>query len=72
MTTALLLSRDLRRPFGISLGFDANGSSACSDLGMTSGLNFLGFLSIGCETDTEKSVVNGTWHKKVLNNFGDI
>lgn len=51
MTTALLFSSNLRLRAGMSLGFDANGRAACSDFGITNGLNFLSFLSIGCNQD---------------------
>lgn len=47
MTTALRVSSNGRFLAGKSLGFDANGRAACNDLGITNGLNFFGFLSIG-------------------------
>lgn len=46
--TALLCSRRDFLRWGVSLGFDANGRADCNDFGITNGLNFFGFLSIGC------------------------
>lgn len=54
MTTALLFSRRGRFRLGISFSLDSNGSAACNDLGGTNGLNFLGFLSIGCQRKQTK------------------
>lgn len=55
-TTAfcLLSSNDSLFRLGICLGFDSKGRFACSDLGITNGLNFLGFLSIFCQNRKKK------------------
>lgn len=54
MTTALRVSSSGRFRAGKSLGFDANGRAACNDLGITNGLNFFGFLSIGFRQQQNK------------------
>lgn len=68
MTTALLFSSNDRLREGVSFGFDANGRAACNDFGITNGLNFFCFLSIGFTWEKRKNEKKGeTTPPRIIN-----
>lgn len=51
MITGTLFSTGTFFCLGVSLGLDLKGSNCCSFAGISTGLNFRGFRSIGCEVE---------------------